>query len=132
MEAGYTTALIPEAFVYHKRRTDFKKFFRQVHNSGIARINLSILHPGTLKPVHALPALFTLAVIPFLPLMPLYALLVFVDAAVQNKSLKIGALAVVAAFTQLIGYGTGFIAAAFRRYILKKDNKDAFTANFYK
>lgn len=132
VEAGYTTALIPEAFVYHKRRTDFKKFFRQVHNSGIARINLSILHPGTLKPVHALPALFTLAVIPFLPLMPLYALLVFVDAAVQNKSLKIGALAVVAAFTQLIGYGTGFIAAAFRRYILKKDNKDAFTANFYK
>ena len=132
VEAGYKTALIPDAYVYHKRRTDFRKFFRQVHNSGIARINLSILHPGTLKLVHTLPALFTLAVIPFLPLMPLYALMVFADAAIQNKSFRIGALAVVAAFTQLIGYGTGFIGAAFRRYILKKENKDAFMANFYK
>lgn len=132
VEAGYKTALIPDAFVYHKRRTDFRKFFRQVHNSGIARINLSILHPGTLKLVHTLPALFTLAVIPFLPLMPLYALMVFADAAIQNKSFRIGALAVVAAFTQLIGYGTGFIGAAFRRYVLKKENKDAFMANFYK
>lgn len=132
VEAGYTTALIPDAYVYHKRRTDFRKFFRQVHNSGIARINLSILHPGTLKLVHTLPALFTLAVIPFMPLMPLYALAVFADALLRNSSVKIGALSVVAAFTQLIGYGTGFIGAAFRRYILKKDNKDAFTANFYK
>ena len=132
VEAGYKTALIPDAYVYHKRRTDFRKFFRQVHNSGIARINLSILHPGTLKLVHTLPALFTLAVIPFLPLMPLYALMVFADAAIQNKSFRIGALAVVAAFTQLIGYGTGFIGATFRRYVLKKENKDAFMANFYK
>ena len=132
VEAGYTTALIPDAFVYHKRRTDFCKFFRQVHNSGIARINLSLLHPGTLKLVHTLPALFTLAVIPFMSLMPLYALLVFIDAALQNRSAKIGALSVVAAFTQLIGYGTGFIIAGIRRYVLKQENKDAFTANFYK
>jgi GT2 family glycosyltransferase len=132
VEAGYKTALIPDAYVYHKRRTDFRKFFRQVHNSGIARINLSILHPGTLKLVHTLPALFTLAVIPFMPMMPLYALAVFADASIQNRSMKIGALSVVAAFTQLIGYGTGFIGAAFRRYVLKKENKDAFMANFYK
>lgn len=131
VEAGYTTALIPDAYVYHKRRTDFRKFFRQVHNSGIARINLSILHPGTLKLVHTLPALFTLAVIPLMGLMPLYALLVFIDAALQNRSVKIGALSVVAAFTQLIGYGTGFIIAAIRRYVFKQENKDAFTANFY-
>ena len=113
-------------------RTSITSAVRTLHNSGIARINLSILHPGTLKLVHTLPALFTLAVIPFLPLMPLYALMVFADAAIQNKSFRIGALAVVAAFTQLIGYGTGFIGAAFRRYILKKENKDAFMANFYK
>ena len=86
VEAGYKTALIPDAYVYHKRRTDFRKFFRQVHNSGIARINLSILHPSTLKLVHTLPALFTLAVIPFMPLMPIYALAVFLDASIQNRS----------------------------------------------
>ena len=63
VEAGYKTALIPEAWVWHKRRTDFRKFFRQVYNSGIARINLEKRHPGTLKLVHLLPTVFTLGVI---------------------------------------------------------------------
>ena len=63
VEAGYKTALLPEAWVWHKRRTDFKKFFRQVYNSGIARINLEKRHPGTLKLVHLLPTVFTVGVI---------------------------------------------------------------------
>ena len=63
VEAGYKTALIPEAWVWHKRRTDFRKFFRQVYNSGIARINLEKRHPGTMKLVHLLPTVFTLGVI---------------------------------------------------------------------
>ena len=49
VEAGYKTALLPDAWVWHKRRTDFKKFFRQVFNSGIARINLEKRHPGTMN-----------------------------------------------------------------------------------
>ena len=40
VEAGYRPRLFPSAWVWHKRRTDFRKFFRQVYNSGIARINL--------------------------------------------------------------------------------------------
>ena len=63
VEAGYSPRLIPEAWVWHKRRTDFRKFFRQVFNSGIARINLEKRHPGTLKLVHLLPTVFTLGVI---------------------------------------------------------------------
>jgi glycosyltransferase involved in cell wall biosynthesis len=59
VEAGYKTALLPDAWVWHKRRTDFRKFFRQVYNSGIARINLEKRHPGTLKLVHLLPTVFT-------------------------------------------------------------------------
>ena len=59
VKAGYRCRLFPEAWVWHKRRTDLKKFFRQVHNSGIARINLYKKHPDSLKPVHVLPALFT-------------------------------------------------------------------------
>ena len=59
VEAGYTTRLFPEAWVWHKRRTDMDKFFKQVFNSGIARINLEKRHPGTLKLVHALPMIFT-------------------------------------------------------------------------
>ena len=63
VEAGYKTRLLPSAWVWHKRRTDFRKFFRQVYNSGIARINLTKRHPGTLKLVHLLPTVFTLGVI---------------------------------------------------------------------
>lgn len=142
VESGYTTALIPEAFVYHKRRTDLKKFFRQVHNSGIARVNLSILHPGTLKLVHLLPAVFTVGVAVllvlgvFLPwawmLLAAYSLLIFLDSWRLNGSFEIGVMSVAAAFVQLIGYGSGFIGAAWRRWVLKKENKDAFMANFYK
>lgn len=63
VEAGYSSSLIPEAWVWHKRRANFRQFFKQVHNSGIARINLSKRHPGTLKLVHMLPAIFTLGVL---------------------------------------------------------------------
>ena len=69
-KAGARCRLFPEAWVWHKRRTDFGKFFRQVRNSGTARINLHLLHPGSMKFVHTLPAVFTvgcmLLVIPFM------------------------------------------------------------------
>ena len=55
VEAGYTTALIPDAYVYHKRRTDFRKFFRQVHNSGMARITV-LGTPGGYTPSTPLPS----------------------------------------------------------------------------
>ena len=63
VEAGYMPRLFPDAWVWHKRRTDFRKFFRQVYNSGIARINLEKRHPGTMKLVHLLPMVFSLGVI---------------------------------------------------------------------
>ena len=62
-ESGASCRLFPEAWVWHKRRTDMKKFFKQVHNSGIARINLMKRHPGSLKLVHLLPMFFTLGVV---------------------------------------------------------------------
>ena len=61
-KSGASCRLFPKAWVWHKRRTDFKKFFKQVHNSGIARINLMKRHPGSLKLVHLLPAIFTIGV----------------------------------------------------------------------
>ena len=156
VEAGYKTALIPEAWVWHKRRTDFRKFFRQVYNSGIARINLEKRHPGTLKLVHLLPTVFTLGVIflilcfliamvcqPFNPqpstlnlliLSPLllYALIICIDSSIQNKSLKVGLLSIPAAFVQLMGYGFGFIESWWKRCVLKKDEFQAFEKTFYK
>ena len=142
VEAGYQPRLFPDAWVWHKRRTDFRKFFRQVYNSGIARINLEKRHPGTLKLVHLLPMVFTLGVIgclllaPFcygLTLLPLvlYCLLILVDSTLQNKSLQVGLLSIPAAFVQLMGYGFGFIESWWKRYVLKQDEFTAFEKNFY-
>ncbi len=158
VEAGYKTRLLPSAWVWHKRRTDFRKFFRQVYNSGIARINLTKRHPGTLKLVHLLPTVFTLGVIglillsavgrllmyyvdnaqwrwlcllPWVPIL-LYSLLIFVHSSIKNRSLWVGLLSVPAAFTQLMGYGFGFIEAWWKRCVLKKDEFQAFEKNFYK
>ena len=61
-KAGYRCRLFPEAWVWHKRRTDFRKFWRQVYNSGIARINLYKKYPESLKLVHLLPAVFTIGI----------------------------------------------------------------------
>lgn len=144
IEAGYSCRLFPEAWVWHKRRTDFRKFFRQVFNSGIARINLEKRHPHTLKLVHLLPTVFLLGCIflivaallscslwPLLPLL-LYALLVFVDSFLQNWSLKVALLSIPAAYIQLCGYGAGFLQSWWRRCILKKEERGAFEKTFYK
>jgi len=143
MEAGHSTQLLPEAFVYHKRRTDYKKFFKQVHNSGIARINLSKRHPGTLKLVHALPSLFITGFVAavllalfihwafLLPFVMIF-LLVLIDSTTKEGDLMVGCLSIVAVMTQMAGYGTGFILAVWRRIILKKDEFQAFERTFYK
>ena len=141
-KGGYQCRLFPEAWVWHKRRTDLKKFFKQVHNSGIARINLYKKYPESLKLVHVLPALFTLGVVFLLlasflwggslSLLLLFALIVFVDASLQNKSLKIGLLAIAASFIQLTGYGTGFLRAWWKRCVCGKSEFAAFEKNFYK
>lgn len=149
-EGGYACRLFPEAWVWHKRRTDLRKFFRQVFNSGIARINLTKRHPGTLKLVHLLPAVFTvgcallvvLAVVGvalgclyalwcLLPLL-LFAFIIFVDASRQTGSVGVGLRAVVAAVVQLTGYGSGFLVAWWKRCVLGRDEFDAFRKTFYK
>lgn len=141
---GYSCRLFPEAWVYHKRRTDFRKFFKQVYNSGIARINLYKKYPSSLKLVHLLPAVFTVGVfllclsalllcslVP-LSLLLLYSILIFIDSATHYKSIKIGFLSVGAAFTQLMGYGLGFIEAWWKRCVRGLDEFQAFEKNFYK
>ncbi len=160
VEAGFRPRLFPDAWVWHKRRTDFRKFFRQVYNSGIARINLEKRHPGTLKLVHLLPTVFTVGVIVLVliaavaraliyydaarwhtwymvclgALSPivLYSLVILIDSTRKNRSLKVGLLSVPAAFTQLMGYGFGFIESWWKRCVLKKDEFQAFEKTFYK
>ena len=141
-KGGYKVCLFPAAWVYHKRRTDWRKFYRQVYNFGIARINLYKKYPDSLKVVHLLPALFTLGclvllvgalVCPWAPLpLGIYALLIGIDASLTNRSPRIGALAIIASFIQLIGYGSGFLAAFWQRVVRGKDEYSAFQKTFYK
>ncbi len=158
-KAGKRCRLFPEAWVWHKRRTDFRKFWKQVYNSGIARINLYKKYPDSLKLVHLLPMVFTvgttcllllilsglfLLCIPILNiigsllimigLMPLllYSIIICVDSTMQNNSLKIGLLSIAAAFIQLTGYGCGFISAWWKRCVCGMDEFSAYEKNFYK
>ncbi|NPD91951.1 glycosyltransferase [Xylanibacter muris] len=156
-KAGCRCRLFPKAWVWHKRRTDLRKFFRQVYNSGIARINLYKKYPESLKLVHLLPMVFTLGVIalvivsavgrvmmhyddidkwywlcaaPWIPLL-LYSLIVFVDSSFKNHSLKIGLISIAAAFVQLMGYGFGFIESWWKRCVMGRNEFQAFEKNFY-
>jgi glycosyltransferase involved in cell wall biosynthesis len=130
-KAGLSCRLFPEAWLWHKRRSDFRRFWRQVYNSGYARINLWRMYPEALKPVHALPSVFTIGCIGLLLLAPftcglslllllLFCLLIFLDATFRNRSIKVGWLSVVATFIQLIGYGVGFIESWWVNCVRKK------------
>ena len=42
MAAGFKTCLLPEAYVFHKRRTSFRKFFKQVYESNSFPVKSSV------------------------------------------------------------------------------------------
>ena len=122
IESGFKTALIPNAFIYHKRRTSLSQFYKQLHFFGRARINISRFYPNEIKLVHLFPAVFVAAwvilVLSWFFLQPLalvgtilviiYYLAIFIDSAIQNKSVTIGMLSIATSFVQLFAYGIGF------------------------
>lgn len=143
MEAGFQTRLFPAAYVYHKRRTSWKKFFKQIYNSGIARINLYLLHPASLKVVHLLPTCFVVGVsvlvigailVSIWSLLPLllWACLIFIDSLIENRSIVVAFYSICASFIQLFAYGIGFIHAFFKRIVFRKGEFNVFVKNFYK
>ena len=122
-EHGFKSGLIQEAFVYHKRRTNFKQFFKQLHFFGTARINIGRFYPKQVKLVHMFPSVFTLGLLilliaefyekkwamPGLRLYLLYFIAIFLTATGSTESFRVGLLSVVASFVQLTAYGVGFI-----------------------
>ena len=133
-EHGFKIGLIPAAKVYHKRRTSFAQFYKQLHFFGRARINIYKHFPSELKPVHFFPALFTLG-LGFTLLMNvlyppiaficnffilLYFGMIFFHSWSVNKSIKVAYLSVIAAFIQLTAYGLGFIQDLVKRVVLKQ------------
>jgi glycosyltransferase involved in cell wall biosynthesis len=127
---GFKSGLIADAYIYHKRRTSFSQFYKQLHFFGRARINISRFFPSELKLVHIFPMMFLLALLAT-PLLffinktlfvlalagfGLYSMAILIDASIRNKNLWIGLLSVRAAFTQLAAYGMGFLEEAWQKF----------------
>ncbi|NBP69392.1 MAG: glycosyltransferase [Cytophagia bacterium] len=125
---GLKVGLIPEAFVYHKRRTNLSQFYKQVFNFGKGRVLIGKQYPQEIKLTHWIPSLFTTALLGWLltafvywPLfklgavfLGLYLIAIMLGATLAYKNILVGLLAIPSALVQLLGYGTGFFAEKFK------------------
>ncbi|MCG2461104.1 glycosyltransferase [Flavobacteriaceae bacterium F89] len=145
--AGFKTRLIPEAFVYHKRRIDWKQFMIQVKKFGMVRPILNVWHPKTARLTYWVPTIFCVG---FLfscffwffgrdlrsgwPLMCylIYFFLIFVDSFFKNKNVTVAVLSIVAVVIQFSGYGYGFLKSNIILNYSKKNIQDLFPKLFFR
>ncbi len=137
---GFESQFIKQAFVYHKRRTNFKQFFNQVYNFGKARPILNKQHKNTAKISYWFPSVFLIGFLLSLIMFPfsqvltaiylLYLLLIFMDSLLKNKHVLVGFLSVYATLTQMFGYGLGFLQSQFYLHVLGKSPQDTFPKMF--
>lgn len=142
-DLGFKTALIPEAYVYHKRRISWKKFYTQVNKFGLVRPILNKWHPTTSKITYWFPILFLFGFVAsvifamlgfrlFLGLYILYSTGLFIHSSILNKNVIVGLLSVFAMLVQFYGYGTGFLKSTLMIHWLGKDPKEQFPKLFFK
>lgn len=146
LSTGEPVIKVDDAVVYHKRRMSIKKYFRQVFNWGVARINLSIIDKGMLEPIHFLPSLGTIIIFLFIILTILapkifvwfvlfgilFLLVMGIHGVTKYKDFRTMFLIPIIVPTQVIGYGLGFIIAFVKRIILKQDEFTGFVKKYYK
>ena len=142
---GAKVKLLNDVIVYHRRRTNYAKFFKQVYNSGVARINLGKRDSNMIKLVHTLPSIFTILsfsifiALFFSPYLSkviisfLFFSLVSVSiiGAISENSFKLIPILFIIIPIQIYGYGIGFLVAFIKRYILKQNEFAGFIRNFY-
>ena len=144
---GFTIGFIPGATVYHKRRINFRSFFKQVHKFGLTRPILNRWHPGSARITYWFPTLFTfgflLAVVlpafynssaswALLGFFGCYLLAVALGAGLKSGSLKAAFLAPPALLVQYIGYGLGFLKSSFLLTFSKKKPEALMPGLFFK
>ncbi|MDO9594984.1 MAG: glycosyltransferase [Lutibacter sp.] len=123
-ENNFHTQFIENAFVYHKRRTSLKQFFRQTYLFGNARPFLNRKYPDTGKITYWFPILFMLfftasIVLLFLgfkllaALFLIYFVALILDSLFKNKKISVAALSLVTTLIQFTGYGLGFLKGVF-------------------
>ena len=142
-KGGFKICLIPEAKVFHKRRINWDKFYIQVKKFGLVRPILNKWHPGSAKITYWFPTLFILGflfsvmvALPggwfFIGCYLIYFLIIGIDAAIKNKSIYIGLLAIKAVCVQFSGYGIGFLISTFKISILNRQPEKEFPQLFFK
>lgn len=128
-KAGFKVALIPDAFVYHKRRATLGQFYDQVKGFGAGRAKVGKVHPEEIKVTHWFPLVFMCGVISTpiammgLPVignlmglgLSLYLIAIFADGLRTTGSMRIAFLCVICVLVQFAGYGWGFIVEKFKR-----------------
>lgn len=137
---------VMNAVVYHKRRTSLKRFFKQVYNWGVARINLYKIDKGMLEFIHFFPFLATLLLIAFLAALciwPAYLwpfalaalgvlILMALHGVIKYKDIRVLPYIPLVVPIQVLAYGLGFGAAFVRRVIFGCEEKTGFVKNYYK
>ena len=142
-DLGFKTKLIPEAYVFHKRRISWKTFYRQVNKFGLVRPILNKWHPSTKKATYWFPTIFCLGL--FLSIILLffqikwlfmlyviYFFMAFILALFSTKSLLVAILAIPAIFVQFLGYGYGFLKSTWAVSVLNKNAETHFPKLFFK
>jgi len=140
---GLKTKLLPEAYVYHKRRISWSKFYKQVYKFGSVRPILNKWHPDTKKATYWFPSLFSVGLvfsllvllldvkIPFY-LVLLYFVISFITAIINTKNIKVALLSLLAILIQFFGYGYGFLKSTAKLWFSTKNVEMLFPTFFFK
>jgi glycosyltransferase involved in cell wall biosynthesis len=142
-DLGFKTKLITEAFVFHKRRMSWNKFYNQVYKFGLVRPILNAWHPKTAKITYWFPTLFCLGFLAacvfyffhitfFIKLYLLYFIMAIIVAFLTTKSVVVALYAMLAIVIQFFGYGYGFFKSTWVIGVLKKDPQVFFPELFFK
>lgn len=140
---GFKTTLITSAFVYHKRRISWLKFYQQVHKFGLVRPILNSWHLASKKITYWFPTVFTLGFVFAMVLLifrikwlvflyVFYFVLAFLIALFSTKNLKVSLLALIAIAIQFFGYGYGFLKSTLAITVFKKNPETYFPKLFFK
>ena len=142
-ELGFETRLIQSAYVFHKRRIDFGKFFKQVNKFGKTRLILNVWYPKYEKITYLFPTFFIIGLLVslvfsivgfdyFLWFYGIYFFSIFILSSVENKNIIIGFVSVLTTFIQFYGYGFGFLSSFIKIKVLKLAPEKAFPDLFFK
>ncbi|GGK15282.1 glycosyl transferase family 2 [Yeosuana aromativorans] len=140
---GFKTKLIPEAYVFHKRRISWSKFYKQVNKFGMVRPILNHWHPTTKKITYWFPTVFCLGFLLavclyfvsihwLLLVYILYFILAFLIALWSVKNVSVALLSILAIGVQFFGYGYGFLKSTILLQYSKNEPETLFPELFFK